>query len=89
MRPEACNSGTSSGTIWCKEKLGGAQKYIWFAEDNLKERAQKGPVWRGPWWMIPGLDPAQALVLAQIDLHNRCGYTQDRQFVPVDRETIR
>ena len=77
------------GVINTRDLLGGAQKYIWFAEDNLKDRAKKGPVWRGPWWMIHGLDPAQKLVLAQIDLHNRRGYTRDRQFVPVDRETIR
>jgi hypothetical protein len=77
------------GIINTRDLLGGAQKYIGFAESDLRERARKSPVWRGPWWMIHGLDPAQKLVLAQIDLHNRRGYTRDREFVPVDRETIR
>ena len=77
------------GVINTRDLLGGAQKYISFAESDLRERVKKLPVWRGDWWMIHGLDPAQKLVLAQIELHNRRGYTRDGQFVPVDRETIR
>lgn len=77
------------GVINTRDLLGGAQKYIGFAESDLRERAKKSPVWRGPWWMIHGLDPAQKLVLAQIDLHNHGGRDATGRFVPVDAATIR
>jgi hypothetical protein len=77
------------GVINTCDLLGGAQKYIGFAESNLRERATKGPVWRGPWWMIHRLDPAQQLVLARVDLHNNGGCDATGRFVPVDTATIR
>lgn len=77
------------GVINTRDLLGGAQKYIGFAMGDLKERAKKGPVWRDEWWMIHGLDPAQKLVLAQIDLHNHGGRDATGRFVPVDTATIR